>query len=160
MTSRLSTCENRGRDGLGADPDETSRVRHYLIDFARAERKFPGRGSGRARASFAFLPFHCSVDLPPLLSCTAPTVLRGCDGNTYPRSAQVTNTCAFRDFGYNRLGYRNRVPASTVRGEGDKAWEDVYGKFPWRRDPGEVGKLTRDRNRPKTKLVIQPEWKI
>lgn len=39
-------------------------ARQHLIDLARAERKFPGEGSGQARTSSPALPLHCPVAPP------------------------------------------------------------------------------------------------
>lgn len=58
------------------DPDKTSHERHSLIDFARAERKFPSDGSGRARASLVSLPLRYPA--APFVPSFA-TVRRGCD---------------------------------------------------------------------------------
>lgn len=64
------------------DPDKTSHERHYLIDFARAERKFPV-----AMAQVGLVPPSCSllsspsIILQPLsfLPCSPQTVRRGCN---------------------------------------------------------------------------------
>lgn len=67
------------------DPDKTSHERHYLIDFARAERKFPGDGSGRACTSPVSLPlrYPAAPFVPSFLpSFAADCPKRGCNEDT------------------------------------------------------------------------------
>lgn len=127
----------------GGDPDKTSHERHCLIDFARAERKFPG--SGRARASL--------VSLPPPLSCSPfRSFAADCPKGVRRECSRCAGDEQRARFGTLRLLYVEGVGIE-FRHEGgrERGWMKQGGtRFGVSNsaescgEPGEVGKASRD----------------